>query len=480
MTLQNRSYAALLAVLSTLCSEPACGGPADLRVGNFESEIDTRLENGDSFRNRISIKWKAPGGPIWGFVTSEYSEERIRTPELGISSPLFDIGPLQENGLVASLNDPVGIGSMRERTNVSLDHSFDGSSLTGGVIRLRETAHGHRTVELFALSREGAAPSGTGSAGASLLGSFGRFFRIELSAKATVFGRRPTGDDWLSDTPVLSVPAVFHAGTRLFYRGRHLAAVASLGRSAGDRTRPAWFANGCLSATGRFDCSLGPNESPAGGFYSARLDAGAVEPDYIGDDGRFIDRTAVVHPVFSFSFSGMTLVGSYGYRVYRRPLLPVPSRRVVHSASLDTTVDFGGLSVGALLRPSVDYAADGRMLFRQLSGLHARFEAGPARCGLELDLTRSNSEPDSVASKLSFRRRLGRTELELCSALRDGVGSLSVGFDVLTEEWRLRFDLNLGEVFGVGLLEKRSGAIPTMGVPFEGGGLSIRWESRRR
>lgn len=430
--------------------------------------IESRLEGDGSLRSRLSLELASGAGPLEAFVEESLVDGALGQPLFGLSTPSFDLGSLREEGLPHELASPLGIGSMRNHSAVRLDRSAETMRAPGAVIRFgRQERPG---VELYAMQRGGLAPAGTATAGGELHVAAAHWLDLVAAAKATALGAEEGEEAWFLERPAVRPGSVAHAGTRLELHARGFAGSLSGGASLCDRLNPSGYLSGSLAYTGgfRFASAEGRRLS-----LSARIDGGLAGPDYLCEDGRFVLKTALLHPVLAVRLPGLSFQASYTYSLYRLPLVPVANRRSVHAGSLSAHVVFGPFGVGSFYRPRLEYSEEGKTLLRQSSGLTASLSLGAVTVTGELDLQHSNYAEDEADGGLDVAW--------------DGVwGRVSVG--VATEggavalEGRLLLARIVGRLeAGVAtgpLFELRRGRVSSAGGWRLGGGeLTLSWRS---
>lgn len=428
--------------------DPRTVAQAPAATGGFSSRVQARVQESESVRSRIAIATGARLGGLWAFVDEDFASGRFSVSGFGLATPFFDLGPIRESGLIAELNHPVGIGSIREPTAVVLDRAFDVSSLRGGVVRILDSGLSPRIIQLYGVSRGGRAPEGTKSGGCSLTAWLGRTTAVDIASKITLFGAPPQSDEWFLDVPPTELPSILRAGVRVSSRYRGGIAVVTAGAAVSDQTRPAGFASGCLGWSGRI---LSHEGGPLA-MYSARVDLGAVDPNYIGDDGRYPTRTLLVHPVFSFRLPGMRLTGWYRCELDRLPLLPAACRRIVHTTSVEGELLFGPLSAGAIVRPTLDYNEDGRVIYRLSCGPFSRLSGGNLSVETSIDLARSNVDGEEVGGRIAFevQGRQGMASLSL--DVHDRLGRLRAEVAAVKGRFRLAAGVVVPDLLSVDII----------------------------
>lgn len=468
-----------------LVSIPLCAAisaPAAKPLSSVEeitARLQARSEGSETLRCRQSVGCTLAEGELAVFVDEEYTPNGFELDGFGLASPGCDLGPLKETGLLSTLNHPSSIGSAAERSAAMLDRSFYPGSLTGGVIRFFEPSTVPptvpRVVELYAAERAGLAPVRTTTGGILLATGLGAGLSLDLGSKITLFGaRKDNDDDWFFPAPESNPPAIFRTGARLSYRGHRVTAAVTAGAAFSDYLRPSAFATGSVGLSG----DLPPGEGGRRPLWSARLDAGAVAPDYIGDDGRYTTRTLLLRPALSLHFPGLSLSGWYRCDLYPLPMLPAAYRRIVHAASVAGQVRFGPLIVGSVVRPKVDFAADGRTLYQVLCGPRARLAIGFLVLESELQLTRSNFDEPVVGARLAVSGQWERGTAGVDIDIAEGTGRLKASFAVVGKRWRLSASAALPEVLAVdsGALRIVRFGGPTS--PFEQASCSVSIEFR--
>lgn len=476
----RRTYlpAVLAGSLLSVVAVATRAAPPAVRSPSMQAQIDTHFESGGIFRNRVSASVDSSIGPLSAFLVEDCAGAKLSYPVAGLATPPIDLGPLRERGLIRELNHPFGLGSIREPSGVTLDRSVATAVSPGGVVRLGSSAPAGRRVEFYAFRRGGAAPPATNTGGVTCSFSLPASIDVELAAKMTSFGPQEPPEKWLSERPAVSLPVVVKGGARLSGRLRAMRANLSSGVALSDRLRPAAFCSGFIgfSKSLRVVAGRAPRALPL--FLSARLDGGVTDPNYYGDDGRFVLKTALVHSVFSLRLPGLRAGGGYGYTVYRLPLLPAQNRRTVHGGEMSLVVEFGLLSIGSGWQPRLEYAEDGRILFRELSTLNAELLLGVLALRGEIGFRHSNESADEIEAGFSLTAGGTRAKVACAAELRDG--SWSVGTDATIPQGlgSLQIGLTVADLSSLCRPRTSSGPFDRWGEAVGHSELTISWRAR--
>lgn len=466
-------------LLGIVASTSRADTPPELFSG-VQTQIDTHFESDGIFRNRITASVDSPIGPLSAFVVEDCLASKLRSPVLGLATPAIDLGPLREGGLIGELNHPFGLGSIRERSRVVLDRVVGGAVAPGGVVRLDAPATDRTAVEFYAFRRAGTAPPETSTGGVTCRSLLPGGIEADLAAKITSFGPHLRSGEWLMERPAVNVPVVVRGGARLSGRLDDFQGNLSSGVALTDRLRPAAFCSGFIgfSKSLRVVTDQRPQSTPLS--LSARVDGGLADPNYYGDDGRFVLKTALLHPVLAARLPGLRAAGSYCYTIYRLPLLPARNRRTVHEGGLSLGVEFGRLSVGSRWQPRLEYTERGRVLFREVSGLDAQLLFGALSIGGEIGFRHSNESPDELEAGLSLEARGAQGMFGCALKLREGTWTLSADTEVDRGRGTLQIGIAVADLFS-------SDPAPASGAPFRGWEealsrveVTVRWQVRSR
>ncbi len=390
----------------------------------YESATETRLESDGELGARASAGVDVGGRAVWVAIGGAFGGDGLSSPTILLATPHLDLGPIREAGLLKELSRPCGIGSMRQQSAITLDRSLSGSSVEGGVVRMEGAAPGSLPLELFALRRAGLAPDGTRSAGAHHSAALGSSSRLSTAAEVTVFGseRQDAGEvessDWFAPLPRIEIPYVTRLGIGFSTSRDRLTVYANGGVAVSDRTRPAGFCSSYFSYHGRRRIQSDRKGRSPLLVTSVSLSGGAVNPDYVDDDGRYAPYVAVMQPAASVRLPGLSVRGSYRYRLSRLPLLPVVWREQSHSLSISSRVDFGlvGLTLGISER--LRFTEEGRALLATRSAVGLKLPLGPIGLSGQLVLNHSNDADDRVDYIGALELAGNRGHIELSAKLR--------------------------------------------------------------
>lgn len=437
----------LLAILLSAATGPRSAAQSNRTLDDFTSRIQARIGELGLAQTRVSAGIDAFNASLWAYVDQDYSSEGVAVSGFGIATPAFELGPLRESGLMSELNRPAATGNISERSAVSLDRSLDPGSLRGGVVRFHGSGPRRRCVEFYGVSRGGLAPDGTTTGGASLAVDLGGQVEVDVGSKITLFGARNEEETWFADAPETLVPSMLRTGARIAYRTRGAMATVTAGSSFSESTSPSPFVAGSVGISGGLQSGGESRRQLAS--YSARLDAGAVDPRYTGDDGRYTTRTFLIHPVISFRFPGVQISGWYRWDLYRVPILPAAYRRSVHTASVDGEIHFGLLSAGARLKPYWDFAEDGRTIYRLACSPRSRLSVGRFTLETELELTKSNVEEAQVGGRIALYGQWERGMAAIGLDIAERLGQLRADVAVAGKRWRCAATAILPDAFRV-------------------------------
>jgi hypothetical protein len=173
----------------------------------------------------------------------------------------------------------------------------------------------------------------------------------------------------------------------------------------------------------------------------------------------------------------MRFSGSYGYSLYRLPLVPVVDRRQIHAAAGDVTFEFPHFPVGWGLSQSLEFTEEGRTLLKRTATVHSRLRVGGVSLGGKLELIHANDVPDQVKARVGIELSDERSRVELWTQARDSVASGGVDCAIVGGTKSIRIGLRVNRI---GTLDMNRASF----VPVDSPGdllstvvLSVSWET---
>ncbi|HUX20046.1 MAG TPA: hypothetical protein VMW69_02330 [Spirochaetia bacterium] len=433
------------ALFMFLVATASCGMPLDCHT-----RIESRLEAGGDLSEQLSLSLPIPGGEVYAYLRERLETGAFENPEWGLSTPSFDLGGLEEYGLLRELGRPLGLASMREACRVTLCRSMEGSSVEGGVIRLISSSRDGDRVDLYGVERGGSAPPGTRSGGMALSTQIFAPVRVSAAAKVTAFGTEEVeaGDerDWFSEIPQVKIPVLTRLGARIGAGFDYGEFSLNGGVALSQRTLPAGFLSGYAGLRGRYPLSGDGALPHSQASVSARIAGGVLDPTYVGDDARYPTRVVVFAPALSIRLSGLALSGSYTYALGRLPLIPVVNREQRNEFTFSTSLDLPLIRIGAALSEGITFTEEGRTLLRRTTTLRSSLHSGCASFDGELALRHANDSEDCEWMRLAAVFTGPQTHWELWARARESSLSLGAECTALHRESNLHIAVELGEL----------------------------------
>ncbi len=255
MQVSNRvpvsAFSAMIVALVSLCVAAA---PLAAESG---ASLELRSELYRSERLRSRAIYETPGFLLLGIDDRRIDDRRIDagsaagtggawragTQTFGFHSPLLTLGPVDLEGVLRHLHNPLGYGptsgSFYERSGLALDRGFDAGRRRGAALRSPD--------ERFQLLMYGGSAYGGSTIGGSTIGGLisipGGVASplVELLLSVTENPRDDPGDSWYPDRPSFPGGGLVNAAVRLSRRGSSAGAALSCGASGSAQLRPGGF-----------------------------------------------------------------------------------------------------------------------------------------------------------------------------------------------------------------------------------------------